>query len=281
MKLAPWLLAWTLAAGPAGLDRAWESLDCGDVQGATDALAAVPRPADSDPDLASWLDAHSRLSWAQGRMDRAFALGVQAVVVGERSDRTVPSLTPSVTPGRAWLDEVCGLPRLVLPTGDGDGASLARELLALPEAATPEGVWIVWAARLLDGKVPAPEVRSGRAAAANTRREQRQSLLQSAAEARRGGSRSTAAVVASLRQPAREGSPIEGFARWFEAEALQREDGPAQQRLAALRMVQSAAAFQDSPWLRVRALERAAVLLDPIDPSEAARLREAARKETP
>jgi hypothetical protein len=45
--------------------------------------------------------------------------------------------------------------------------------------------------------------------------------------------------------------------------------------------VQSAAALEDSPWLRVRALERAAALLDPIDPSEAARLREAARKETP
>jgi hypothetical protein len=88
-------------------------------------------------------------------------------------------------------------------------------------------------------------------------------------------------VVASLRQPAREGSPLEGFARWFEAEALQRDARSAQPRLAALRMVQSAAALEDSPWLRVRALERAAALLDPIDPSEAARLREAARKETP
>jgi hypothetical protein len=281
MNLTPWLLAFALAAGPAGLDRVWESLDRGDVQGATAALADAPRPAGSDAELASWLDAQSRLAWAQGRMDRAFAWGVQAVVVGERSNRAFPGLTPSLTPGRAWVDEACGLPRLVLPTGDGDGVALARELLALPEAATPEGVWIVWAARLLDGKVPAPENRSGRAAASDPRREQRQALLQSAVEARHGGSRSTAAVVASLRQPAREGSPLEGFARWFEAEALQRDARSAQPRLAALRMVQSAAALEDSPWLRVRALERAAALLDPIDPSEAARLREAARKETP
>lgn len=282
MKAVAWLLAIALAADPSALDRAWEHLDRGDAAGAAQALAVEPRPTGPDAALASWLDASARVAWAQGRMDRAFALGVQAVVVGERLARPVPALTPAVTPGRAWIDETCGLPHLVLPTGDGDGPALARELMALPEAATADGAWIVFAARLLDGQVTAPDAsRASRAAAASVGREQRLSLLQCAAEARRGGARSTNAVIAALRQPAREGSPLEGFARWFEAEALVREAKPAQARLASLRLVQSAAAFDDSPWLRVRALERAAALLDPIDPSEAARLREAARKETP
>lgn len=282
MRAIGWWLAMAMATVSTQLDQAWRCLDRGDARGAAQALATAPRPAADQVELASWLDAHARVAWAQGQMDRAFALGIQSVVVGERSDRQAPALTPALTPGRAWVDEATGLPRLVLPTGDGDGPALARELVALPESGTPEGAWILWAARLLDAQVPAPEAsRSARGAALGARRERRQSLLQAAAEARHGANRSRTAVIASLRGAVREGSAMEPFGRWFESEAVTREGPGPDARLAALRLVEAAAALDDSPWLRVRALERAATILDPIDATEAARLREAARKETP
>lgn len=277
MRLAGCMLMLALAVGPSDLERAWSCLDRGDARSAAEALEAAPPPAANDADRASWLDARARIAWARGEMDRAFALGIESVVVGERTGRQAPAMTPAIAPGRPWIDEATGLPRLLLPTGDGDGPALARELLALPESGTPEGAWILWAARLLDEKVPAPEAaRANRATGSR-----RQSLLQAAAEARRGSNRSRNAVIAALRGVAREGSGLEPFVRWFEAEAVAREGPGPEVRLAALRMVQAAAAADDNAWLRVRALERAATLLDPVDAPEAARLREAARKETP
>jgi hypothetical protein len=277
MRVIVWWLTLALATVSTELDQAWRCLDHGDARSAAEALEAAPPPAANDADRASWLDARARIAWARGEMDRAFALGIESVVVGERTGRQAPAMTPAIAPGRPWIDEATGLPRLLLPTGDGDGPALARELLALPESGTPEGAWILWAARLLDEKVPAPEAaRANRATGSR-----RQSLLQAAAEARRGSNRSRNAVIAALRGVAREGSGLEPFVRWFEAEAVAREGPGPEVRLAALRMVQAAAAADDNAWLRVRALERAATLLDPVDAPEAARLREAARKETP
>ena len=280
--IAAWLLSLSMLVHADAMAEAWRCLDRGDAAGAGARMAEVPRPASDDAALASWLDARSRIAWAQGRMDQAFALGVQAVVVSERCSRELPSLTPSLTPGRTWVDEGTGLPRLLLPAGDGDGAALAVELRELPEASRPEGAWIVCAARLLDASVPAPATpKDSRGGGKPTRAERRTALLQAAMQARRGEAKSAGAAAAALRSAAREGSPLEAFARWFEAEAAARGGSPADARLASLRFVQAAALADDSPWLRVRALDRAAALLETIDPQEAGRLHAASRKENP
>jgi len=264
-----------MAAEPAGLEKAWSCLDHGDAAGAKQALVSVPEPAGDDRTLASWLDARSRVAWAEGRMDEAFATGIRAVVVSERTGRDMPSLTPELTPARAWVDAGTGLPRLVLPTGDGDGPALARDLTSLPEAAAAEGAWIVLAARLLDPAVtPPPDPRK---AARSPRAEARLGFLLAAVDARRSPPAGGSAVTARLKGFLTDGSPMLAAARWFEAEAAAGTDS----RLASLRFVHAAAAFDESPWLRARALERAAETIETIDPPEAARLRAAARKETP
>jgi hypothetical protein len=191
-------------------------------------------------------------------------------------------LTPAIAPGRAWLDEEFALPLRALPTGDsGQQASeLAKALLALPESAKEDGAWLVWAARLLDASVAPPKVsaRPAREGTPQAVAARRAGLLQAACESREGRSKTAAAV---LRAAARPGRGAEGFARWFEAEGLLRDASRRDERLAALRLVQAAAAFDDSPWMRVAALRRAADTLEPIDPAEAARVRAAADKETP
>ena len=272
-----------LAAGEVPIGVVSERLARGDARGAEIALASVAMPkSEQAPELAAWLDASARIAWSRGEMDRAFAMSLEALAVAERAGVTLPPLTATLSPGRAWLDEDFSLPLRALPTGDSGARAphLANRLRSLPEAARPEGAWLTWGARLLDASVsaPTPAAKPARESATQALARRRAALLQAACEARSGDVRSSAAVLRAAERP---GRGAEAFARWFQGEALAREAAHRDARLASLRFAQCAGAADDSPWLRVAALRRAAELLETIDPAEAARLRAAADKETP
>ncbi len=279
-----WLALVMAAAGAESpIDAARARLARGDAAAAETALRGMAEPGvQRGSERACWLDAQARIAWSQGRIDLAFARSMEALALAERSGERLPDLTSALGSGRPWLDETFRLPLRALPTGDSgaEARTLAAALRALPEASTPWGAWLVWAARLLDASVepPPPLAKPARDTPEHELARRRARLLQSACELRLGSSGAATAMPAEALKP---GCGAEGFARWFQAEAAAREGERRDPRLASLRFVQSAAAFDDSPWLRVAALRRAATTLDPIDPAEAARLRAAADKETP
>ena len=276
--LAALALALAAAAADSSLETAWARLARGDAAGAEAALDGVAEPGDDRAaDRTAWLDARARIAWARGQTDLSFALAMRSVAVAERARVNLPDLAPAIGPGRPWIEQDFRLPLRTLPTGDAgaQAGALAQSLLALPEARRPDGAWLVWAARLLDASVKAPGEVPG--AVRDQLPGQRARLLQAACEARHGAR----AVTAMPSKALVAGSGAEGFARWFQAEALAREGERQDARLASLRFVQAAAAFDESPWLRVAALRRAADTLQTTDPAEAARLRDAADKETP
>lgn len=281
--LACLTLLLVAAGADSPLDLVRVRLARGDAAAAEAALRQIAEPAaDRASERAAWLDAQARVAWSRGRLDLAFARSMEAQALAERARERLPDLTPDISPGRAWVDETFRLPLRALPTGDSgtDAATLAASLRALPEASTPWGAWLVWAARLLDPSVPppAPLVKPAHDTPEHELARRRVRLLQAACELRQGVSGATAVMPTEALKPA---CGAEGFARWFQAEALAREGERNDPRLAAVRFVQAAAAFDDSPWLRVAAFRRAATTLHPIDPAEAARLRAAADKETP
>lgn len=274
------LLALAGEAGPMSIVQA--RLARGDASGAAVALAAVSRPpVDRPGDLAAWLDAQSRIAWAQGRLDEAFARATLAQAFAERAGLTLAPLDAALGTGRAWIDASTGLPARALPAGDaGEGrGALVREL-ADAVATGPDAAWLGWVARLLDPSQPAPVAapRPAKETPAEIIARRRASLLQAACQARSGDA---AQSIPALRACLREAESARATALWFEAEALLR-DGPRRDpRLASLRFAQAAAEFDAAPHMRVAALRRAAAAIDAIDPPEAARLRAAADQETP
>lgn len=287
MKIAMLMVALLLAAAEQPMDLVQARLARGDAAGAREALAQVAEPAGTDTAArAAWLDANARIAWAAGEMDRAFALGVQAQVLAERAGVELAALTAAFTPQRAWVDPGCGVALRVLPTGDAgaQGGALAAALLALPEAKQAGGSWIVCAARLLDGSTPMPAIeklKEGRETPAQSRARTRVALLRLACEARAGEAKAAERTLKELRELAKQSRQATPFMQWFEGELLLRDTAKRDPRLASLRFTQSAAAFDEAPWLRVAALKRAAEALNEIDPQEAARLRAAADKEIP
>lgn len=287
MRIAMLMIALLLAAAESPVDLVQARLARGDAAGAREALAQVAEPADTDAAArAAWIDANARIAWAAGEMDRAFALSVQAQVLAERAGVELPALTAAFSPQRAWVDPACGVALRVLPTGDAgaQASALAAQLLALPEAKQPSGAWIVCAARLLDASTPMPateKVKEGRETPAQARVRTRAALLRLACEARAGDAKAVERALKELRDLARQSRQATPFTQWFEGELLLRDTARRDPRLASLRFTQSAAAFDEAPWLRVAALKRAAEALQTIDPQEAARLRAAADKEIP
>lgn len=287
MTFAMLAIALLLAAAESPMDLVQARLARGDAVGAREAMARVAEPAATDAAArAAWLDASARMAWAAGEMDRAFALGVQAQVLAERAGVELPALTAAFSPQRAWVDPACGVALRVLPAGDAgvQAGALAAELLQLPEAKQPGGAWIVCAARLLDASIPMPaieKVKDGRETPAQVRMRTRDALLRHACDARAGEAKVAERTLNELRQLARQSRQAAPFTQWFEGELLLRDTPRRDPRLASLRFTQSAAAFEEAPWLRVAALRRAAEALQSIDPQEAARLRAAADKEIP
>lgn len=287
MRMAMLTIALLLAAAESPMDLVQARLARGDAAGAREAMAQVTEPSATDTAArAAWLDANARIAWAAGEMDRAFALGVQAQVLAERAGVELPALTAAFSPQRAWVDPTCGVALRALPTGDAgaQAGALAVALLALPEAKQPAGAWIVCAARLLDASTPMPateKAKEARETAAQARVRTRAALLRLACEARAGEAKVVERTLKELREFARQSRQATPFTQWFEGELLLRDTARRDPRLASLRFTQSAAAFDEAPWLRVAALKRAAEALQSIDPQEAARLRAAADKEIP
>jgi hypothetical protein len=273
-----WMLLPLLAWAPPSRDP-WPALDVGDVAGARTALDGLPRPEDPAA-AAAWMDARARVAWATGSCDVAFAHGVQAVAMSEAAGRAVPALTAALTPERPWMDPAYLLVLRAVPTGDApaEHAALAEEILAMPAATTPEGTWLVWAARLLDPSVAAPPNEAPRENRPPSPARRRVALLRAMVEARHGDPRSLPRAIATLRAVERENGPAAPLALWFEGEAMSRQG---QAREAALRFVRAAVGCDDAPWVRVAALRRASGLLQEIDPQESLRLEAAARKEMP
>ncbi len=274
-------VACLLMAGDPGMPLVQACLSRGDALGAQQAMKNVAEPSLESSQLrAEWLDASSRLAWSRGEMDQSFAWMVEAVVLAERTGLVLPPLTESLTPDRAWMDPAFGLSLFVLPTGDrGEAAhAMAAQLLALREAAEPSGVWIAFAAKLLDESVVLPAAAKVPDTTKALPQHRRRALLQAACESRYGKSISEARET--LRGFGRDQRQALRWVRWFDAEGRARE-GPDQSWMASLRFTQSAAECADAPWLRVAALRRAAKAIHSTDSSEAARLEAAANKEIP
>jgi hypothetical protein len=277
MRHLAWIVMLALGSSQEPMQVAQSRLARGDAQGAARAIEGMTcPPIEQAAARAAWLDAKGRIAWQQGRLDQAFALCAQAVACAERAGVALPTHMAALRPDRAWVDAASGLPVRVLPTGDSrDAAALAGALADSPEAQQEAGAWLLLAARLLDPSRADVEVPTPGESDKVARR--RAAFLRAALAARAGDAE---ASVAAVRAAGRDVAALQPLCQWFEGEALLRRAKP-DARTASLRFVQCAAALDDSPWLRASALRRAAMALDPIDPSEATRLRAAADEETP
>jgi hypothetical protein len=269
--------ALALSFAVPSIEVAQERLSRGDSVGASLAMEGLECPPVTEVAArVGWLDARARIAWHQGRLDESFALSVQAIACAEAAGITLPGFMASFQKDQAWVDSASGLPTRVLPVSvDPRRREIAASLAQAPEAAGEAGAWVRLAARLIDPSREAVQVSVNDAIPKPARR--RIAFLQAALAARAGDAD---AAGNALRASARECADLQPLCHWFEAEAMVRRARP-DARLAALRLVQSASALDDAPWLRAAALTRAAATLEPIDPAEAARLRRAALEETP